>query len=251
MAKKKADKKKQKGTKEPPPEEQGPRLEDRVAEFSSRYKWLFIVPIAVLAIVTIAVAVVSGQKRSQRKAALQEFRSAKTADGYEAVAEQYPATIPGKQALVRAGDLLYNEGKYAEARANYEAYLATDPHPILAIPVRTDVVQTYIREKNYEAALKECNAILAAEGRQFAERQARYYAGYCSEKLGRTKEAREWYQKLTEIPEGRQLDRSIYMQPWRQMAQRRLSELPPARGSSPSGRARSPLGSTLTLPGQR
>jgi tetratricopeptide (TPR) repeat protein len=223
MAKKTVAEATQKGAKAVAPEERGPTIEDRFAEFSARYKWYFIAPIAAIIVVVIVLAIVSGHKHAQRKAALEALRTAKTTADYENVAKTYPGTFAGRQALVRAGEQLFREGKYAEARAEYESFLATRPDTLLAIPVRTAVVQTYIREGNYTAAIDACNALLDAEGRQYAERQAMFYIAFCYEKLGNDTEAKTWYEKVSPSPQNR-WDTAME-RPWWALGWQRLNEL--------------------------
>jgi len=223
MAKKTVADEAQKPAQQPTPEERGPTIEDRFAEFSARYKWYFIAPLAVIVIAAVALVIASSRNRAQSNAAEAAFRTAKTTADYETVAAQYPGTVSGRLALVRAADQLFRDGKYAEARAKYEAFLATRPDPLLAAPVRASVIQTYIREKNYTAAIEACNALLNAEGRQFAERQAMYYEAYCYEQLGQLGEAQTWYGKVA--PPATSRADPVAQRAWWRRGRERLSEV--------------------------
>jgi tetratricopeptide (TPR) repeat protein len=232
MAKKIAAETKQMAGKQPPAEERGPTIEDRFAEFSARYKWYFIVPLVLVIALMIALVIGSGRARIHRKAAMTALRTAKTAADYETVAAEYPATFSGRLALVRAGDQLFRDGKYADARAKYEAFLASRPDPLLGIPVRTGVIQTYIRQKDYTAAIEACDGLLEADGRQFAEHQAMYYKAYCYEQLGQLKDAETWYKKVAPLPTSRAdyavMQRSWWARGWQRLdeVQRRLKQKP-------------------------
>ena len=124
MAKKIAPEGTKKAAKQPAAEERGPTIEDRFAEFSARYKWYIFVPLGLIVIAVIMFAVLTARANARERAATAALRTAQTPADYEAVATQHPGTFSGRLALVRAGDQLFREGKYAEARAQYEAFLS-------------------------------------------------------------------------------------------------------------------------------
>jgi tetratricopeptide (TPR) repeat protein len=206
-----------------PAEERGPRMEERFAAFSARYYRYFAVPIVAAIVVVIVLAIGSSQRVKRRRDSLAAFQRASTIAEFDAVARDYPRSFVGKRALAKAGDLLYEQGNYAEARRRYEAYLESTPDPALAVPVWTAVVQTYIAEEDYAGGIKTCEQILGSEslgarGRQMAERQVFYYTGYCYERSDDLSKAREWYNKLVtgEQPGGA----------WGLLARQRLDALP-------------------------
>jgi tetratricopeptide (TPR) repeat protein len=198
-------------------EERRPTFEDRFAEFSARYKWYVFVPIAIAMVAVIVLAVVSGQHKRRARNALEAFGAARTAAEFNAVAKQYPRTFPGRNALVRAGDILYGQGEYAEARKHYEAYLNTDPDPVLAMPIWMAIVQTYVAEKDYAKGISTCDTILIQPGSEYVRMQALYYKGYCYEMSGDTERAMIEYGKVT-LPDqqGR---------PWYWLADERRTDL--------------------------
>ena len=67
------------------------------------------------------------------------------------------------QGLLGRGDELYKEGKYAEARAEYEKVLAARPDLVM---VHRSIALTYGREHDYPNALKELDAVLEKEPNQ-------------------------------------------------------------------------------------
>ncbi len=178
-------------------EVRGPTVEDRFAAFSARYKWHFFAPILVAIVAVTVLAIASAHRKSRERASLAASRAAGSIEELDAVALKYPGNFVGGRALVRAGDLLYGQGKYAEARAKYEAYLATKPDPVLGVLARTAIVQTYIAEQDYAGGIKACNEILGTEGRESVEMQAIYYKAYCYELSGDLKAAKVEYEKLT------------------------------------------------------
>jgi len=184
------------GKKNVPDEERGPTAEERFAAFSARYKWYFFVPILVAIAVVVVLAVTSSHRRKWRQASADAYRSARSVEDFDAVARDYQGSFAGARALVSAGDLLYTQGRYAEARQRYADYLGTEPDPALGMPVRAAVVQTYIAEEDYEKAIAECEAILGEPGREYAEEQAMYYRAYAYELSGDLKAAEVEYKKL-------------------------------------------------------
>lgn len=199
--------------------ERGPTTEERFAAFSARYQWYFIVPLVAAIVVVVVLAVGSNQRTKRRRASLAAFESAGSVEQYDAVAREYARSFVGGRALVEAGDLLYAQGHYAEARHRYEAYLKAKPDPELAMLAWTAIVQTYIGEGNYAAGIKACEQALGseeigAEGRQIAERQLFYYTAYCYELSGDLKNASEWYDKLLKGEEAGG--------PWAMLADRRV-----------------------------
>jgi tetratricopeptide (TPR) repeat protein len=198
-------------------EERQPTLEDRFAEFSSRYKWFVFVPLLIAIGIVVVLSIHAGQRKRHSRNALEAFDTARTAAAFDAVATRYPSTFAGRNALVQAAEMLYDQGKYAEARQRYQAYLDTDPDPLLAMPVWMALVQTYIAEKDYAKGISTCDAALAEPGSQYARMQARYYKGYCYEMSGDAEQAMIEYGKVA-APEQRG-------QPWYGPAQDRLTEL--------------------------
>ncbi len=64
------------------------------------------------------------------------------------------------QGVLGKGDELYKEGKFAEARAEYQKVLAARPDLVM---VHRSVALTYGREGNYAEALKELDTVLEKE----------------------------------------------------------------------------------------
>ena len=182
-------------------ETRGPTAEDRFAAFSARYKWYFFVPILAGIVLAIILAIASDQRRRERLASIQTYDAARTVEDFDAVADDFPGTFLGRQALATAGDLLFEQRRYAQAREHYNAYLATAPEPALGAPVRTAIVQTYIAEADYLAAIDACNETLNAPGRDFVEMQTLYYRAYCYEMRGDLENAKAEYLKVTRAAE--------------------------------------------------
>ncbi len=192
-------------SKKAPDEERGPTAEERFAAFSARYKWYLFVPLLAAIVLVVALAITSAHKRTLRRAVIEADRAARTVEDLDDMARRYRGTFLGDRALVRAADLLYDQGRYAEARRRYTAYLDTAPDPALGMPVRAALVQTYIAEHDYAAAIKACSDTLNQPGREFVEQQIIYYKAYALELSGDFEEAQNEYRKLTkaEPQEGR------------------------------------------------
>lgn len=203
-----------------PAEERGPTTEQRFADFSARYKWYLFAPLLIAIVVVVVLAVGSSQHRKRRLASIEAYRAARRVEDLDAVAERYRGTFAGARAFVSAGDLLYKQRRYAEARERYEAYLATNPEPALGMPVRTTIVQTYIAQKDYSGAVAECQAILGAPGREYAETQAMYYRAYALELSGDLKGASDEYSKLLDAQK-----QGGVSSRWGGLAQERLGEV--------------------------
>ncbi len=207
---------------QPDTAERGLSTEERFAEFSARYQWYFIAPLVAAVVVVIVLAVGSSQRSKHRRASLGAFQSAGSVEEYDAVASEYGGSFVGARALVEAGDLLYKQGDYAEARRRYEAYLETDPDPALAMLARTAIVQTYIADTDYAAGIKACQEALGSEritpeAREIAKRQIFYYTAYCHELSDDLEAAKDWYEKLTTGQEAGG--------PWTMLASRRLVDV--------------------------
>jgi tetratricopeptide (TPR) repeat protein len=65
------------------------------------------------------------------------------------------------QALAARADAAYKEGRFAEARAEYEKLLAERPE--LAPAVHQQIGFSYVQEKQYEKAVESLEKVLAAE----------------------------------------------------------------------------------------
>lgn len=184
------------GKKDAADEERGPTTEERFAAFSARYKWYLFIPILAAIVLAIVLAIASAHKKTIRRAAIEADGAARAVEDLDAMARRYRGTFVGDRAHVRAADLLYDQGRYAEARERYTAYLDTGPDPALGMPVRAALVQTYIAEHDYAAAIKACDDTLDKPGREFVEQQVIYYKAYAFELSGDLEEAQNEYRKL-------------------------------------------------------
>jgi len=184
------------GKQDVPQQDQTPTTEERFVEFSSRYKWHFFAPILAAIVIVIVLAVVSAQHKRHVNASIEAWRTAHSVEDLDTLAREYPGTFSGDRALVKAGGLLFDQGKFDEARAKYTAYLETKPEPMLGILARAAIVQTYIGEQDYDAAIKACDDALASEGREYVETQITYWKGYAYEQSGDLEKAKEEYGKI-------------------------------------------------------
>ena len=217
-----------------PAAERGPTTEERFAAFSARYKWYFFAPVLVLIAVVIVIAVVSGQRTTMLEASVEAGRTARTLEELDEVARQYAGTFAGDRALVCAGDLLYDEGRYAEARGRYQAYLERDPDPALGMLARATIVQTYLDEHDYAGAIEACDDAFGRHERESIENQLSYYKAYAYEMSGDAQKATQEYAKITQVESGRAGANTAWSRP----ARKRLIDI--GRTPAPTGRPPAP-----------
>ncbi len=94
------------------------------------------------------------------------------------------------QGLLGKGDELYKEGKFAEARAEYQKVLAARPD---LVEVHRSIALTYGREKDYANALKEIDIVLEKYPDDAALLQL---AADASLQLGDTQRAAQYASKI-------------------------------------------------------
>ncbi len=151
-----------------------------------------------LIVVVIAVAIVW---KHRARAALEEASSAVLAvrvkagetnamsvDALLAAAQNHPGTQAAAQALVLAGRELFNQGKYADARAKFESVANNNSSPLQGIGLY-GAAACYDAENKMKEALAAYDGVIAAPtGAAFAN-QARLAKARVHESMNQPKEA--------------------------------------------------------------
>ncbi len=118
--------------------------------------------------------------------------------------KDFPDDAAAAEAEFETANRLFDEGKYPEARASYEAAIAaTDDTQILAFS-RLGIGAAYFREADYEKALAACQTVLNDHADVVAAAApASYQAGVCLSRTGKFAEAAELLAKyVAENPDG-------------------------------------------------
>jgi tetratricopeptide (TPR) repeat protein len=199
--------------------------------FLSRNKWRIVAGVCfVLAVVVVIGIIQVSRSRSEAKA-LDAYLNADTAKDYREVHNDYPRSFYGVLSLIEAGNLLYKDGKYSDARREYLRFLEKQPESRLRGWVWNSVGATLEAERKYDEAVEYYRR---AEASPWAKLQAKLNLGRCHELKGDSEEtlqrameqyeiARTYYRQLTETPSAPGEAASVAA--WRRQAQERMDFL--------------------------
>ncbi len=197
--------------------------------FFSRNKWRFVAGVSLVLAVLIVMAAVQASRRKNEARAFAAHLRAETPREYRNIHSEFPRTFYGAISLIEAGNLLYKEGKYSEARKLYLQYLDARPESRLRPWVYNLVGAALEAQGEYDRAIEYYRR---AEASSWVELQAKLNIGRCYELKGDTEEdpqaalgqyeiARTYYRQLTETPEGSPAPAPTSTA-WRQQADERM-----------------------------
>ncbi|MCU0772300.1 MAG: tetratricopeptide repeat protein [Verrucomicrobia bacterium] len=154
-------------------------------------------------------------------------------------ASDHAGTEAGTRALLLAGGALFAEGKYPEAQARFEAFLAGQPASPLTPKARLGVAACKEAQGQIDAAIQEYQGLAESRGSGNTMPVARFSLASLYVQQGRPDLARVQYEELA-----RMQGSALAME-----AQARLRELPaPAASASPEAMPLAPLGAPPAAP---
>lgn len=199
--------------------------------FLSRNKWRIIAGVCLVVAVVFVIGIIQVSRSRSEANALDAYLSADTAKAYRQVHNEYPRSFYGAVSLIEAGNLLYKEEKYSDARKEYLKFLESQPESRLRGSVWNLVGATLEAEQKYDEAVEYYRR---AEASPWAKLQAKLNLGRCHELKGDSEEtlqgaleqyeiARTYYRQLTETPSTPAEGASVAA--WRRQAQERMEFL--------------------------
>jgi tetratricopeptide (TPR) repeat protein len=197
--------------------------------FFSRNKWRLVAGISLVVAVLIVIGAVQASRRKNEARAYAAHSQATTPKEYRSIYREFPRTFYGSTSLIRAGNLLYEEGKYVEARKLYLQYLGARPEDRLRPWVHNLVGATFEAEGKYDRAIEYYRR---AEASAWLKLQAKLNIGRCYELKGDSEEnaqsaaaqydvARTYYRQLTETS-GATAASARTITAWQQQAEERM-----------------------------
>ncbi len=168
---------------------------------------------AAVAIVAVGLVLYVWQRNvaEQAEAAADRLAAARDIPALEQIVQDYPRQEVAAQALLRLGDALYQQGKYAEAGQKYRQFIEQFPtHSLVASAL---IGEAYIREAegNYSAALDQFQRLLASQPQSYVQLPATMGVARCLEALGRKQEARQRYEELMALAQGTRMQMEAYV----------------------------------------
>ena len=204
----------------------------KYASFFSRNKWPIAVAISLVVVVLIVIGLMQSSRKKKEARAFEAHLNAKTSQDHLRVAGQFPNTFYGSVSLLEAGNLLFEKGKYAEARKLYLKFLDVYTERALRAWLHNLVGATFEAEAKYDEAIQYYRR---AETSPWLKLQAKLNIGRCFELKGDSEEdpqlalqqydiARTYYRQLAETTPSS--PGSVPgPTPWRHQAQARIDLL--------------------------
>jgi len=159
--------------------------------------------------------------QEEENAALR-LASARDAATLQGIIQDYPGKNVAADAMMRLGDVYYREGKYDEAAAVYQKFLAEYPRHPLVQSGRFGLAAVQEAKGNFHAARDQYLQLATADRGGYLFLAAGMGAARCAESLGQTKEARQMYEELFAAAQG-SLWQSECARRWRVLSR----DLPP------------------------
>ncbi len=205
----------------------------RYATFFSRNKWRIVGAVCLAVAVVMVIGLVQYSHKRNEAKAFEAHLKAETPKDYQRVAEEFPGTFQGGMSLIDAGTLLFEEGKFAEARKLYLRFLEENRESPMRAWANNLVGATFEAEKKYDRAIEYYRKAEASDWLKF---QAKFNIGRCHELKGDAEEdpqvalevhyakAHTYYRQLTETT-GSSPGAGPRLVPWREQAEARVSVL--------------------------
>lgn len=144
----------------------------------------------------VAMGVTSRSKTAKINRAAEALTTAASSDDYRQVQSLFSETPSGQVAALGLGALLYEEGKYEEARDTYAAFVSRNPgHPMIPSAILCQA-QCLEAAGQLEEALQAFRAFQTSHMGHFLNPFSQLSASRCLEQLQRWDEARVQYEDL-------------------------------------------------------
>ncbi len=188
-------------------EDPGARLIDRLTSYWNRFGRIALITLGVAAVVAVAAFLVQRSRAADERqaaarlaeASLQYWQNAydRSLQGARQVAEQWPGTPSGVDALRLAGDSYFWMGNYKDASAQYESYLAKRKSGVLADAVRRSLAYTLESNRQPKEAAAQYEALVGKFDRE-SSAEFLYAAARCYLALNQPREAEARLKRLAD-----------------------------------------------------
>lgn len=122
-----------------------------------------------------------------------------TASDLLRVASQHGGTAAGERATLLGASALFAEGKFNEAKTNFEKFLAAHPESLLSATASLGVAASLDSLNETDKATTEYRKVIASYPNDLAAAQARLALAALYETKGQPDEARKLYDQLTGV----------------------------------------------------
>jgi tetratricopeptide (TPR) repeat protein len=167
----------------------------RYAAFFVRHKWRIAGAAALIAAVLVVIGLVQASQKRSIERAFQARLTSETPKELQQVGKDFPRTFDGSVSLIEAGNLLFKEGKFADARKLYLKFLEDYRDSRFRSWVYNLMGATFEAEAKYDEAIRYYRR---AEASPWVRMQAKLNIGRCYEQKGDFERARTYYRQLTE-----------------------------------------------------
>jgi hypothetical protein len=160
-------------------------------KYSTKIIW------GVIAVGAIGLIALWSQRQAAERIEIATEKLSRTTDPTDLhkLAEDFKGNQIGAQALLRLAEVQYQSGHLSDVVAAYHDFIATYPENPLIDTARLGEASMLEAQGHFEDAKKEY-LLIAARPTSYAANAAKLGAARCSEALGQTKEAFQYYQEL-------------------------------------------------------
>ena len=144
----------------------------------------------------------------QRQGAQEEERAAarlamaRDPNSLQAIVRDYPGKEVAAQAMLRLGDVYFQEGKFADAATTYQQFLTSFPRHNQTPAALLGLAAVQEVGGNFEAAKGQYMQLVTSHPDAYTAIAAKLGAARCAVKLGQKKEARQLYEELMPLVQG-------------------------------------------------
>ena len=176
----------------------------------------------------LAVVYWRSQRAEEEEQAATRLAAARDPISLQAIIQSYPGKTVAAQALLRLGDVYFQEGRLADAANTYQQFLSSFPSDDQAPAALLGLAAVQEVGGNFEAAKGQYMQLISSRPNAYTTISAKLGAARCAVKLGQTKEARQIYEELIPVVQGTQ---------WQMETQLGWTLLSRDSGASPTGPA--------------
>lgn len=155
-------------------------------------------------------------------------------EAYRKVAAAHPRTAAGARAALLAAGRLFEEGKFAEAQAEFQRCLREFPDSPFRGQAMLGVAASLEAQGQKEAAMQAYQDLVRRMPQDVATPQAKFALARLYEAQGRIEEARELYEELTRTQAHSSLGNEAVFKLQELRAKHTASAAVPAAAASPS-----------------
>ena len=188
-----------------------------------------------VAVLAVALAIVYWQRQGaqEEERAAVRLATARDLDSLQAIVRDYPGKEVGAQAMLRLGDLYFQEGKLEDAASTYQQFLTAFPRHGQVPAALLGVAAVQEAEGKFEAAKGQYLQLVASHPTAYTALAAKLGAARCAMKLGDTKEARQFYEELMAVTQGTHWQTEV-MLGWTVLSREAEPSAAPSTAGSPS-----------------